>query len=33
MKMKYKGYIVPTTEPHENEMHVPDLDIYIYNNS
>jgi hypothetical protein len=29
MKMKYKGYIVPTTEPHENEMHVPDLDIYL----
>jgi hypothetical protein len=29
LKMKYKGYIVPTTEPHENEMYVPNLDIYF----
>ena len=29
MKMKYKGYFVPTTEPHENEVYVPDLDIYF----
>jgi hypothetical protein len=27
--MKYKGYFVPTTAPHENEVHVPNLDIYF----
>lgn len=27
--MKYKGYFVPTTEPHENEVHVPNIDIYF----
>ncbi len=27
--MKYKGYIIPTNALHENEMHVPDLDIYF----
>jgi hypothetical protein len=27
--MKYKGYFVPTAEPHENEVHVPNIDIYF----
>jgi hypothetical protein len=27
--MKYKGYFVPTIELHENEVHVPNIDIYF----